>query len=98
MRTGISRQYILDSVTEVIYTATEKGKIIMMSIVNADIKDVTINVRKQGKVHSVRIIARNTLLKVDPDDAAYISEVLLDEGQSIIVETDGLVEIDLNIE
>lgn len=95
----ISIQQIVDTETKTVFKATEPGKLIMLSIVNAeDTTTATINVWKKGNEHQVRIIAKDTILSNDPMSAAYIDNRIIKTGQSIIIQSSAKVEVDINIE
>ena len=81
---------------EDIYTATEQGVIDMLSIVNIDSTDATINVYRSGLLGTnIHLIAKNTIIPVG--EAAYIDRRVIKPGQTISIATNKDVDIDLNI-
>lgn len=82
--------------THTLYQATEQGTITMLSVVNTDTGDCTLNIyKKDVNGVQVKIIAKDT--KIEDIDAAYIAGRVIKSGQSIIIVTTKAIDVDLNI-
>lgn len=96
---------IIDTTTDHFLTATTDIDIVRITITNTDTVAVTINLFKSAKARqnttltktnrSVNIIPNGSILN-SGETMLIGGNVYLSEGQSLFIETSGLVEIDAN--
>lgn len=91
----INLQRSVDPGDTVIYEATENGILSMLSIVNTQATDATINLLRSGINPDIMLIAKDTVIK--PGEAAYVDARVIKVGQKITISTDQKLDIDINI-
>lgn len=91
---GINIAGEYNSGEHIIYTATQWGRLIMLSIVNEEVSNATVDVKRRVNGVDTKMVATMT---IEPGEAAYIDNRVIKIGHEIIIVTDKTIQIDLNI-